>query len=138
MNYGRVFLSAIVATIVYFLSGSVVTVLGHSEYERYPAVYRPGPDIMSHMPIGVAATLIAIVVLAVIFARGYQGRRGVAEGAVFGLLVGIFAVCGFVLHNYVNLNIGLKLTVEQATGYLFEWILVGIVIGVLYKPRPTV
>ena len=135
MNYGRVFLSAIAATIAYFICGGLVfAVLGASEYQRYPAVYRTASDIQNHLPIGFAGTFVGILVLVVIFAKGYQGRPGVSEGAVFGVLVGIFAVCGFVLHNYVNLNIGLKLTIEQATGYLVEWAVVGITIGAIYKP----
>jgi hypothetical protein len=100
MNYGRLFLSAIAATIVYFLAGGLVfAVLGAGEYQRYPAVYRTTSDIQSHIPIGLVGTFVGILVLAVIFARGYQGRSGVAEGAVFGMLVGTFAVCGFVLQT---------------------------------------
>ena len=64
----------------------------------------------------------------------YQGGSGVAEGARFGVLIGVFAVCAFVVHNHVNLNIGLKLTLEQAAAYFVEWTVVGIVIGLIYKP----
>jgi uncharacterized membrane protein len=58
----------------------------------------------------------------------------VAEGARFGALIGVFAVCAFVVHNYVNLNIGLKLTLEQAVAYFVEWTVAGIVIGLIYRP----
>jgi hypothetical protein len=34
----------------------------------------------------------------------------------------------------VNLNIGMKLTLQQAVAYLVEWTVVGIVIGLIYKP----
>jgi hypothetical protein len=61
------------------------------------------------------------------------GGSGVAEGARFGALIGIFAVGAFVLHNYVNLNIGLKLTMQQ-TAYFAERTIVGMVIGLIYKP----
>ncbi|MGA9556409.1 MAG: hypothetical protein WBR11_06115 [Terriglobales bacterium] len=54
-----------------------------------------------------------------------------------GVLIGIFVVCGFVLHNYVNLNIGLKLASVQAVTYFVQWIIVGIVIGLIYKPLAT-
>ena len=37
-------------------------------------------------------------------------------------------------HNYVNLNIGLKLTAEHAAAYFFEWLAEGIVIGMSYRP----
>lgn len=40
----------------------------------------------------------------------------------------------FVVHNYVNLNIGLKLTLEQGAAYPVEWIITGIVIGAIYRP----
>jgi len=41
-------------------------------------------------------------------------------------LIGLFAVCAFVIHNYVNLNIRPKLTVAQSIAYLVEWIVVGL------------
>jgi uncharacterized membrane protein len=62
---------------------------------------------------------------------------GMTEGARFGLLIGIFVVCAFVLHNYVNLNIGLKLTLMQAVTYFVQWTIVGIIIGLIYKPLAT-
>ena len=49
-------------------------------------------------------------------------------------LIGLFAVCAFVLHNYVNLNIGLKLALEQSAVYFVMWVITGIVIGVIYRP----
>jgi hypothetical protein len=45
-----------------------------------------------------------------------------------------FAVGSFVVHNYVNLNIGLNLTLQQAAAYFVEWTVTGLVIGLLYRP----
>jgi hypothetical protein len=53
-----------------------------------------------------------------------------------GVLIGILAVCN-VLHNYVNLNIGLKLALGQAAAYFLQWTVVGIVVGLIYKPLAT-
>ena len=91
------------------------------------------------MPIGLVATLLAILVVAIIFAMTmlHPDGSGIAEGARFGVLIGIFVICGFVLHNYVNLNIGLKLALEQAVVYFVQWMIVGIVIGLIYKPLAT-
>jgi len=72
--------------------------------------------------------------LAAIYARFHNGGSGLAEGARFGALVGVFAVGSFVVHNYVNLNIGVKITLEQSLAYLVEWIVVGMVMGLIYKP----
>jgi hypothetical protein len=89
------------------------------------------------MPIGLAATFIAILVAAIIFAMIHRGGSGAMEGVRFGVLIGIFVVCAFVLHNYVNLNIGLKLALGQTIAYFVQWTTVGIVIGLIYKPLAT-
>jgi hypothetical protein len=89
---------------------------------------------MSHMPTGMAGMLLSIVALAVLYARMHKVGSGVWEGAVFGALIGLYAIGSFVLHNYVNLNIGLKITVVSAIAYFVEWTVVGIVIGLIYKP----
>jgi hypothetical protein len=86
------------------------------------------------MPVGMAAMFVGMVVLAVIYAMLYRGGAGWAEGARFGALIGVFAICSFVIHNYVNLNIGLTLTLQQSVAYFIEWLVVGIVIGLIYRP----
>ncbi len=140
MNYSRIALAAIAATVAYFAFGGLlfgVLPQVRDEFRKYPAVYRSQESIKAVMPFGMAAMFLAILVLAVIYAMAYRGGSGLAEGARFGVLVGVFAVGAFVLHNYVNLNIGLKITVQQAVVYLVQWTLVGIVIGSIYKPTAT-
>jgi hypothetical protein len=41
-----------------------------------------------------------------------------------------------VVHNYVNLQIGIKLTVQQGVVYFANWVIVGMVIGLVYRPAP--
>jgi hypothetical protein len=77
---------------------------------------------------------LSIIVLTVLYAKLYRGGSGVGAGASFGALIGLFVVGAFVLHNYANLNIGLRLTTFSAIAYFIEWCVVGIVIGLLYKP----
>jgi hypothetical protein len=137
MNYSRLALAALGATIAYFVFGFLVfglLPLLRNEFRKYPAVYRTEEAMKGVMPVGLVATLVAILVLTVIYAMIYRGGSGLAEGARFGVLIGIFAICAFVLHNYVNLNIGLRLTLGQTAAYFAEWTLVGIVIGLIYKP----
>jgi len=80
---------------------------------------------------------LSMLTLAVLYALVYQGGSGIVEGARFGALIGLFAIGSFVLHNYVNLNIGLKLTLQQSAAYFVEWLVVGIVIGLIYRPSPA-
>src|SRR5436305_1881974 len=117
MNYSRLVLAAAGGTVAYFAFGFVVfgaLPILRREYARYPAVYRTQEDMKGVMPIGMLAMFVAILVLAAIYALAYQGGSGAVEGTRFGALVGLFAVCSFVIHNYVNLNIGLALTIGQA------------------------
>src|SRR5258708_35501579 len=119
MNYLRIFLSALAAFVAYFAIGGVAFTAPwmKNEFMKYPAVYRSQESIKSVMPFGMFAMFVAMLVLAVLYAMLYRGGSGLAEGAHFGALIGVFAVCSFVIHNYVNLNIGLTLTLQQACAY---------------------
>ena len=140
MNYSRLGLAALGGTVASFAFGFLVMWLVPALFEeghKYPAVFRPKEEMMTVMPIGLVATFISILVVAIIFAMIHQGGSGTTEGARFGVLLGIFVVCAFVLHNYVNLNIGLKLALGQAAAYFVQWTIIGIVIGLIYKPLAT-
>ena len=134
MNYVRLAIASLAGTAVYFLFGGIVFTMTplRTEFEQYPALYRPMSAMKPLLPIGMVAMFVGILVVVTLFAMTSQ--RGALAGTQFGALVGVFAICGFVLHNYVNLNIGLRLTLLQAIAYFIEWIVVGLVIGLIYKP----
>ena len=136
INYMRVLLAAAGGFIAYFAFGFLVfgaLPLLREEYAKYPAVYRNQDGIKRVMPIGIAAMFVAILVLAGLYAMSYQPGYGPVEGVRFGLLIGLFAVCSFVLHNHVNLNVGWVLTWKQAIAYFVEWTIVGAAIGWIYE-----
>jgi hypothetical protein len=137
MNLSRVALAAFGAFVAYFLLGGLFFTLLPSlrdEFLKYPAVYRSQEGIKRVMPAGMVAMFVAILILAILYAMIYKGGAGVAEGARFGALIGVFAICAFVIHNYVNLNIGVALTVQQSIAYFVEWLVVGVVLGLIYRP----
>ncbi len=139
INYTRMLLATAGGFVAYFAFGFLafgVLPLLREEYAKHPAVYRNQDGIKKVMPIGMAAMFVAILVLAYLYATSYHPAYGPLQGAQFGALVGLFAVCSFVLHNHVNLNIGWSLTWKQAVAYFVEWTLVGTVIGWLYKVSP--
>jgi hypothetical protein len=138
MSLLRIAFAALDAFVAYFAFGGLVFGFLPSlrnEFLKYPAVHRSQEGIKSITPAGGAASFIAMIVLAVIYAMLYHGGSGVAEGAGFGALIGVFAICAFVVHNYVNLNVGLKLTLQQSVAYFVEWVITGIVIGPIVHPR---
>jgi hypothetical protein len=136
MNYTRLALASLGALVAYNIVGGLAAAVPalRGEFGKYPGVYRPRKEMMSVMPAGMAAMLVAMVALAIIYALVYRGGSGVADGALFGTLIGVFAICSFVIHNQVNLNIGWALTIQQSVVYFVIWIVVGIVMGLIYRP----
>ena len=137
MNYGRLVLATVGGMVGYFIAGFAIFGLAPqmaNEFQKHSAIYRSREGQTAAMPVGMAAMLVAILIVAVLYTMVYRGGSGVAEGARFGVLIGLFVVCAFVLHNYMLLNIGLRLTLMQAVAYFIQWTVVGTVIGLLYKP----
>ena len=137
MNWMRIALAALGAFVAYFAAGGIMFVSMpwlKTEFMKYPAVYRSQEGMKRVMPSGMAAMFVSIVVLAVLYAMTYRGGAGVVEGARFGALIGVFALGAVTMHDFVNLNIGWKLAVEQSVAYFVEWVVVGMVIGVIYRP----
>jgi uncharacterized membrane protein len=137
VNYARIALASLGATVAYFAFGFALFAAMPGmkrEFMKYPNVYRSQDSMMKMMPFGMIAILISIVVVAVLYAKTYPAGGGIASGSYLGALIGIFAVCTFVIHNYVNLNIGVALTVYQAIAYFIQWAIVGAAIGLIYKP----
>jgi hypothetical protein len=137
MNYARLALAAVAATVFDACYGFLVYgVLLAPEFARYPGVYRSNEAGQAYLPLMFVGVLIAIVAVAIIYAKGYEGGSGLAEGARFGLLLGVFVVFAFASVNYATLNVGRRLAVMVAAAAFFEWLVVGMVIGLVYKPVP--
>jgi hypothetical protein len=136
MNYGRVVLAGVAGTIAFFATGAIISgKLIAKYYAPYPGVYRSFEGVQNYIAIGMISTLLAIIVLAAIYAKGYEGGSGVVEGARFGALIGLFVVFAVVADEYVTLNIGRTLALAMAAGRLIGWVIVGVVIGLVYKPK---
>jgi hypothetical protein len=135
MNIGRVVAAAVAATVWDAIYGFLVYgMLLVPEFAPYPAVYRSNEAGMAFLPLMFAGILVAMIAAAAIYAKGYEGGSGVAEGARFGALMAVFVVCVFTGVNYATLNIGRRITVVLAAAGFFEWLGAGIVIGLVYKP----
>ena len=134
MNYGRIMIAAVAATVFDAVYGFLVygMVLA-PEFARYPGVYRSNEAGPAFLPLMFGGLFIAIVAAAIIYAKGYEGGRGVAEGTRFGFLLGVFVVMAFAGVNYAVLNMGRKLAVMAAAAGFVEWLVIGTIIGLVYK-----
>jgi hypothetical protein len=135
MNYKRLALAAVVAWVVDSIYGVVVwmMMLG-GEFAKYPAVFRPQADMNARLPLMFAGSLLAMFALAYIYAKGYEGGNGIQEGLRFGVLLALFTF-GFVsIGIYGSFNIGRRLAAMASCVSFVEMIIVGTVIGALYRP----
>jgi hypothetical protein len=134
MNYGRLVAAALAGTVVDAIYGFLVYgMLLAGEFGRYPYVYRPNdapPVFLMYMFGGIFVAMLAAVV---IYSKGIESTGGAAEGVRFGALLGVFVGALFPSISYGTLNIGRKLTVMLAVAGFVEWILVGTVIGAVYR-----
>ena len=135
MNVTRIALAALAALVAYFIVGGIfftIPAMG-AEFAKYPAIYRTGEAINSVMAIGVLGILLAIVAAAVIFARMHPAGAGIKAGIEFGLVLAVFQLGSFVLHNHMLLNIGWRQSTLQGIAYTAEWFVVGVVISLVYR-----
>ena len=137
MNYARIALAGVGATAVYFALGFLLLAVLPlaDEVRQYAAVYRPEESMKQVAPIGMVSLLLAMMALAALYALAFRdGTAPAAQGLRFGVLVGVFAAGSFMLHNYVSLNIGLRLALLQAVAYFVQWVGSGMVIALIYRP----
>lgn len=135
MNLTRITLAALAALLAYFIVGGIFFTIPamRAEFAKYPAIYRTGEAINSVMAVGVLGILLAIGAAAAIFARMHPAGAGVKAGIKFGVVLAVFQLGSFVLHNHMNLNIGWRLSLLQGISYTAEWIVVGVVISLVYR-----
>jgi len=137
ISYVRVALTSVAAFVAYMGTGALmfaVLPMLRDEFRKYPAVYRGHEGQMNHLPFAMAGILLAMIALTFLYARLYRGGSGLAEGSLLGALIAIFVLGAFVLHSHANLNIGPALTAYSAVAYCVEWLIAGIVIGLVYRP----
>lgn len=133
MNYTRLALAAVAATIADFVYGFAVygNLLTGSFLEQ-GAIYRSAEAQMAHMPIGAAGLALAMVAAAMLFAVSHF--RGVGGGLQFGLLLAVFAIGTSVVVNYATINMSEDHAARMLLAALGEWLVVGTVIGLVYQP----
>ena len=137
MNYPRIVVAAVAATVVDALYGFIVwgQVLNR-EFARYPDIYRPGGDTTA-LPLMFLGVLVGMFFACWIYAKGYEGGTGLSEGVRFGGLMGLLMGAYMAGVNYGIMRIGKWMALTYGIGWVGEWVLVGLVIGLVYKPAPN-
>jgi len=135
MNVKRVVVAAVVAWVISIPCGFLVQeVILKGLFAANAAAFRPEPEMMAKVPFGIAATLLGFLAFAYIYAKGYEGGNGIAEGVRFGLvagtLVNAFGVIWFWVMFPIDSTLGVAMLID---GYI-EPMLYGAIVGAIYKP----
>jgi len=135
MNYPRLVLAAVAALITFFAWGFLTEGrLLRKDFAASATIYRTSDLQMKYMPLGMVATLVALLAAVVLYAGWCGGPSGAVRGLQFGLLMGVFVACIHSISNLVTMNMQTKLGLEIAICNAFGWVLVGLVIGLVYRP----
>jgi uncharacterized membrane protein len=135
MNYPRLVLAAVAALITFFAWGFLTEGwLLRKDFAASVTLYRTSDLQMKYMPLGMVATLVALLAAVVLYAGWCGGASGAVRGLQFGLLIGVFVACIHSISNLVTMNMQTKLGLEIAICNAFGWVLVGLVIGLVYRP----
>lgn len=136
MNYPRLTMAAVAALIVFFVYGFLVEgILIRKDFAPSATLYRSSDAQMKYMPFGIASVLVGLFAAAALYAKWCGATSGAISGLQFGLLIGVFTACVHALSNLVTMNMDLKLGLEITVSTFFGWVLVGLTIGLIYKPR---
>jgi hypothetical protein len=134
----RVALAAVVSWVVYLVASFLVHGLLLTElYRQHAAQTRPEDAQMAILPVGLALALVGFFAFAYAYAKGYEGGRGVQEGLRFGVLVGIMLCCFAGIFQYMVWPVSTTLLMAWLLDYVLEFALYGMVVGLVYRPRPS-
>jgi len=97
------------------------------------ALSHVGPADEVHA-LWVGVVLVALLAAVVLYAGWCGGTSGAVKGLQFGLIIGVFVACIHPVSNLVTMNMDTRLGLEITASTAIGWILVGVVIGLVYKP----
>lgn len=134
MNMTRIVLAIVAAFVAIF--GSDILIhhfwLG-ADYEATKSIWRPDNEMQARMHWMFIAEFFWGTIFVIIWAKGFAGGN-LGTGIVFGLLMGLFQSI-WVMVNYVLIPMPGTLAVKWFCSGLFQTVLVGIVVSLVYKPK---
>jgi len=132
----------LLATGAAFLVITVVDYLIHevwlkSTYLEYLEFWRSHNDMKARMPFLFVGQLVAAGLLALIYPKGFEKKSPTQEGARCGLILGLLVYLPHNLIGYFVYPYPTKLFIDWTLGGVLEYVLAGIMIGMVYGKKPT-
>jgi hypothetical protein len=136
MNWKRFFIAFIAAAIFIFFWGWFYNgVLLKDVFVEAEHLFRPREEMMNLFHWIVIGDSGLALVFVMIYASGFAGG-GIASGIRLGIMLELLAVSARCM-IYAAQPFPGKLLVLVSIGGFIEMICTGIIVGAIYKPRPT-
>lgn len=137
MDIKRWSLATIAAFVVLFaLEFFINDVLLKDLYLQTAAVWRPAPEMERMIWLFWVAYAISAVVFTLIYAQGYEKlKAGAAQGARYGLYMGVFLAANISLGFYTALPIPGAIAVYWFLGGVTEYVVMGATVGWIYRKK---
>ncbi len=133
MNAKRFGLSCLaVFAFVFFYEWIFHGVILKETYRQTASLWRPESDMESYFIWLTLGQLLFSVLFCVIFLRGYK-NEGLAEGARYGLLIGLIFNAPNLIFYAVQPLPGM-LVVEWCVGGTLEIAIAGVILAAVYRP----
>jgi hypothetical protein len=138
MNQLRSVLAALAATIVYYVLGFASGPFLAASFQSSAAALRARDDILTHMPLGIGGTFVAMLVLATLYTSSAKDGSALAHGARLGFAIGLLLLCAGTIHEFVIFNVGLAFLVVEGISAVVQWTIAGIIVALVCGPVPRV
>ena len=101
-------------------------------YESLKNIWRP--DMQSKMWIFILVTVFQAFFFSFIFSKGYEGK-GIAEGARYGLYIGIWMSVGMAYATYAMIAIPYSLALQWFIYGVIEYVIYGIALALVFRKK---
>jgi len=127
----------LIGTASVFVAVSILDYLIHgimlqSAYEATKSVWRP--DMESKMWIFSLISLVGSFFFTFIFSKGYEGK-GFAEGARYGLYIGIWMSIGMAYGTYAMVAIPYSMAIQWFIYGIIEYIISGVILAMVFGKK---
>ena len=132
MNIKRLLLTILAGFVLIFATDFLIhSVWLMPDYNATKTLWRPEAEMGSHIGLMLFAQLLCAATFVIIWAKAYAGRS-IVEGAVFGLLMGVFQQVWAIV-DYVVIPMPGELAAKWFFAGLAQAVLLGVITALIYK-----
>ena len=126
-----------IGTVVIFVAMSLCDFIVHgvileSAYKATTSLWRP--DMQSKMWMYSVISLVGAFFFTFIFSKGFEGK-GIAEGARYGLYIGIWMSIGMAYGTYAMIAIPYAMALQWFLYGIVEYVLYGIILTFVFGKK---